>query len=374
MRLLVPFGTRPEIIKLSPVVAALRDRGMSVRTVATGQHFSFSMADAFFEDLGLMPDVRWSPQPDGPTRLGAMLTGAMQELRDNRPDVVLVLGDTWTVPIFCMAARSEGVAVAHLEAGLRSFNDTSLEEAHRRLAGSWASLHFAPTELAARFLGREGVPPERIRIVGNPVLDVLRSRGVRARPVEQRWRIVVTAHRASNVDDPGRLEKLVEIVCRCAHEVGPVFFPIHPRTRDRLESSDAIGRLRAAGVQVLNPLSYAGMLQLLAQARVVLTDSGGLQEEAAWLGVPVVVLRRSTPRWESVAAGGAVLVGLDVARAVHAVTEYCRHDEQRRVASLPCPYGDGHTSQRVVDALTDPVTSSLLALREPDFVGQPVPA
>ncbi|MBV8980079.1 MAG: UDP-N-acetylglucosamine 2-epimerase (non-hydrolyzing) [Acidimicrobiia bacterium] len=377
MKVLVPFGTRPEIVKLSPVVDALRRRdALKVRTVATGQHADPEMTDAFFDGLGLEPDERWSlgSSTDTAHRIATMMAFADAEIADSRPDLVLLLGDTYTVPLFCLAARRHRVPVAHLEAGLRSFNETSMEEANRKVAGATASLHLAPTDLAARFLMREGAAPERVRVVGNPIVDVLRGAGVRPTPVENRRGIVVTAHRATNVDSPDRLGQLVELISRIAREVAPVTFPVHPRTWERLREASAVTRLEVAGVNLLPPQPYARMLELLANARVVVTDSGGLQEEASWLRVPVVVLRRSTPRWEGVAARTSVLVGLDVDLAVETTAQLSSASEQRRVGAVPCPYGDGYTSETVADLLADPSTAPLLQLSEPDFVGKEVPA
>jgi UDP-N-acetylglucosamine 2-epimerase (non-hydrolysing) len=241
------------------------------------------------------------------------------------------------------------------------------------MAAATASLHFAPTDLAARFLLAVGVEPERVRVVGNPVIDVLRRLDIRRRPAHQRSGAVITAHRATNVDDPDRLALLVALVGRVADEVGPVTFPLHPRTRARLVEAGTLEALDRPGVTVLPPVPYPEMLGLLAGARVVLTDSGGLQEEAAWLGLPVVVLRRSTPRWEGVIGGTSALVGLDVDLAVAAAARLARSDEQFRVAAAACPYGDGRTGERVAGILADPATSPLLAIEEPDYVGKPPP-
>jgi UDP-N-acetylglucosamine 2-epimerase (non-hydrolysing) len=249
-----------------------------------------------------------------------------------------------------------------------------MEEVNRKVAAATVSLHLAPTELAARFLRDEAVAPDRIRVVGNPVIDVLRRLGVRPRPLAERAGVVVTAHRATNVDDPVRLGRLVELVQRAAVELDAVTFPVHPRTRARLEESGGLAALERAGVTLLDPVPYNDMLALLARARVVLTDSGGLQEEASWLGVPVVVLRRSTPRWEGVTARTAVLAGLDVDLALDAAARFCTPDEQRRVAAAPCPYGDGHTAERVAAVLADPGTAPLLAIEEPDFRRAVAPA
>jgi UDP-N-acetylglucosamine 2-epimerase (non-hydrolysing) len=373
MRVLVPLGTRPEIIKLAPVVAALTAHGFDVHTLATGQHYDASLTDTFFAALGITPDQRWVLDGDEGQRVGTILTLAYREIGRVRPDVVLVLGDTYTVPLLALAARRHGVPVVHLEAGLRSFNDTSMEEVNRRMGAAAVALHLAPTELAARMLAAEGVPAERVRVVGNPIVDVLASMGTVARPVPERAGVVVTAHRPTNVDDPARLARVVDVVCRVADEVGHAVFPVHPRTQARLEGYKLLGALDRAGIELLPPVPYPRMLDLLGQARLVLTDSGGLQEEASYLGVPVVVLRRSTPRWEGVAAGTSVLVGLDADLAAEAARRLVTPEEQRRVAATPCPYGDGRTAARVVDVLADPTTTGLLKLREPDFVGRRPP-
>jgi UDP-N-acetylglucosamine 2-epimerase (non-hydrolysing) len=372
LSLLVPFGTRPEIVKLAPVVTALRAAGGSVRTLATGQHTDPGLADAFFSDLALEPDVRWDLATGSESaRVGAMLTAAFDELaRTPRPDAVLLLGDTYTVPLFALAARRHRIPVVHLEAGLRSFNAESVEEGNRRAVAGLASFHLAPTTLAAKMLEAEGVPSDRVAVVGNPVTDGLRRFGPDPIAPTERHGIVVTAHRATNVDDPARLRTLVELVTTLGRELGPVRFPLHPRTHDRLQRAGLIDAIsRAPGVLVEPPLRYAQMLDAIANARVIVTDSGGLQEEAAWFGVPVVVLRRSTPRWEGVLAGTSTLTGLDAARAVAATRAFAEPAAQRRAAAAPCPYGDGHVGPRVASVLSDPTTRALMAVTEPDLTG-----
>ena len=373
MRVLVPFGTRPEIVKLAPVVRALRAAGIDVPVAATGQHYDAEMTDVFYDELGVRPD--WVGQLHGTAaeRLGAMLTDALELIVAFGPDLVLVLGDTHTVPCFCLAARSARIPVAHLEAGLRSFNETSIEEVNRRIAAATASLHLAPTELAARFLRAEGVPAERVRVVGNPVLDVLRELGVAACPPDKRSGVVLTAHRATNVDDPDRLEQLVRLAQDLARKAGPVTFPLHPRTRARLQAAGMLDRLHVDGLELCPPLPYRDMVVRVARSWAVVTDSGGLQEEAAWFGIPVVVLRRSTPRWEAVAAGTSVLTGMDADRALAATLELIAPGAQARVAAVPCPYGDGHTAGRVAALLKDPASRSLLRLEEPDYVDKAPP-
>lgn len=370
-RVLVPFGTRPEIIKLAPVVRALRAAGHTVITVDTGQHVAPEMASDVQRDLGLVPDVRLR-LPEGADRLSWLVAGATRVLASHQIDLVLALGDTHTVPAYALAARSAGLPFAHLEAGLRSFNERSLEEANRRVAGVLAQLHFAPTDRAAEFLVSEGVSRERIAVVGNPVIDAVREHRIPRVDVERRSGVLVTAHRASNVDDPDRLRRLVELVAALAARVGPVLFPVHPRTEARLREHNLAQRLAdIPGVTVDKPLPYPRMLRALAGSRLVVTDSGGLQEEAAYYGVPVVLLRRSTPRWEGVEQGSTVLVGLvadeDIDRALVEARRLSRPDEQARIAALICPYGNGTTSRRVAGLIGDPDITPLLTLSEPDF-------
>ncbi|NUR63486.1 MAG: UDP-N-acetylglucosamine 2-epimerase (non-hydrolyzing) [Catenulispora sp.] len=379
LRLTVPFGTRPEIVKLAPVVRALREQGWPTRLVFTGQHYDPALGADFFGSLDMEPDARWNLPPEPAAALGALLERAVEEVTAFAADAILLLGDTMTVPVFCLAARRACVPVVHLEAGLRSFNDTSIEEVNRRIAAATASLHLAPTALAAEFLYAEGVDAARVRVVGNTVLDVVRGSGVARVAPDARRGVLVTAHRASTVDSPTRLATLVALLVRIAGltdrdaAFGPVLFPVHPRTRDRLDAAGLVGTLTEAGIALTAPLPYAEMLAALAGARVVVTDSGGLQEEAAWFGVPVVVLRRSTPRWEGVAAGSSELVGLDGDAAVAAVARFADADELKRVDELECPYGDGFTALRVVSALGEADTAGLLRFGEPDFVGRPVP-
>jgi UDP-N-acetylglucosamine 2-epimerase (non-hydrolysing) len=374
MKLLVPFGTRPEIIKLAPVAAALRAAGDEVTVVATGQHYDPSLTEVFYDELGLRPDISCRAEGTQAERLGTLFAEAVRVTAEQRPDAVLLLGDTHTVPAYCLASRNHGIPVVHLEAGLRSFNETSIEEVNRRVAAATASLHLAPTRLAHDFLRAEGIAAERIAVVGNPVLDVLRLQKVATCPVSRRHGVVVTAHRASNVDNPERLEHLVRLVGDLASSIGPVTFPLHPRTRAALVRNGLLDRLAGPYVRLTDPLPYQDMIRHVARAKVVVTDSGGLQEEAAWLGVPVVVLRRSTPRWEGIHAGIAVLTGMDAPRAVKAAVEFTAADAQRWVAATPCPYGDGHTARLVADILHDPETHRLLRFDEPDFVDREPPS
>ena len=371
-RVLVPFGTRPEVVKLAPVVAALTAAGHGVDVVDTGQHTDPALSTRLQEALGLAPGCRFTlPADDPAARLGALHADAARAVTRLRPDVVLALGDTNTVPAYALAARGAGIPFAHLEAGLRSLNPRSVEEVNRRVAAAVAALHLAPTRRAAAFLAAEGVPAERVFVVGNPVVDTLVSRGVRPVPVAERAGVLVTAHRPTNVDDPVRLERLVAVVRALADRIGPVTFPVHPRTAARLAATGLDAEVAHPDVVLTGPLEYDALLGALASARLTVTDSGGIQEEAAFLGVPVVVLRGSTPRWEGVEAGTTTLASLaDDAAADAVLAAAARHtsaEGQVRAATLPCPYGDGTTGRQVAALLAEEATDGLLALEEPDF-------
>ena len=258
--------------------------------------------------------------------------------------------------------------MVHVEAGLRSFNPLSLEESHRRVAAALASLHLAPTELAGRFLEADGVDPRRVIVVGNPVTDTLARFGPPRCPLRGRSGILFTAHRATNVDSDERLDAVAQTVLQLAATVGPVTFPVHPRTEARLCATGWRSVLESTDdVTLTGPLRYRSMLAAIAAANVVVTDSGGLQEEASWFGVPVVVLRQSTPRWEGVLPGTTVLTGLDPERAVDAARAFAAPSEQERVDAVACPYGDGHVGERIASCFDDPATRELLQLSEPDL-------
>ena len=311
LRLTVPVGTRPEVIKLAPVVHALRAAGHEVRCIATGQHYDARMYGDVFAGLGLVPDDIWTLQGSEGERLGQLMTAAFTELSAHPADAVLVLGDTYTAPLVAIAARRYGIGVIHLEAGLRSQNGLSVEEVNRKMMVGLATVHLAPTKMAAAFLAGEAVSPDCVRVVGNPVVDAVVAMGIPVRPLAERRGVLLTAHRATNVDSPERLAELVSLVQGLAAAHGPVLFPMHPRTRDRLTTAGWLDDLLATdSLDIVEPLPYASLLTALSTSTLAVTDSGGLQEEAAYFGVPAVVMRNSTPRWEGVAAGTTVLTGM----------------------------------------------------------------
>ncbi len=334
---------------MSPLLRRDHDEIM----VHTGQHFDDELSAVFFSELGLPP-----PEHELGIALGSnvsqtarMLAALEPIMRGSRPDVVLVYGDTNSTLAGALVAAQGAVAVAHVEAGMRSFDRAMPEELNRVLTDHAADLLLCPSELAVKNLRRESVAGA-IELVGDVMVDVaLRAEsGAQGRAhvlasygLERGGFVLATAHRAGNVDDAHRLRALVALLLAIPH---PVLLPLHPRTRARLEAAGLLAELEAGGgVRVVPPLGYLEFTALLHNARAVLTDSGGLQKEAYLAGVPCVTLRPSTEWTETVEHGWNVLVDLDRERALAAL-------ERPAPAERPALYGDGHAGERVVAALT----------------------
>jgi UDP-N-acetylglucosamine 2-epimerase (non-hydrolysing) len=314
MHVLHVVGARPNFMKLAPVFEALRDRHGTRQTVLhTGQHYDAEMSAVFFRELGL-------PKPDINLEVGsgshAQQTAAIMvrlepALLEARPDVGLVYGDVNSTVAAALVAAKLLIPVGHVEAGLRSFDRTMPEEINRLLTDALADLLFTHSADADENLAREGIPRAKIRFVGNVMIDTLVRLLPRAEIPEAAAGLnryaLVTLHRPSNVDEAGRLGRILEVLGRIGREL-PVLFPMHPRTERRME---AFG-LRAAladGVRLLHPLPYLQCLALQRQATVVITDSGGIQEETTFLGVPCLTLRESTERPVTITEGTNTLIG-----------------------------------------------------------------
>ena len=351
MKVLTVIGNRPQFIKAAAVSPRLRD-GHSELLVHTGQHFDDELSAVFFRELGLpAPDLELGiALGSNSSQTARMLDALGPVLREAEPDAVLVYGDTNSTLAGALAGAQAGVPVAHVEAGMRSFDRSMPEELNRVLADHASSLLLCSSEVAAGNLRAEGVAGD-IEVVGDVMVDVAlavqpraRSRVdlVTARGLDPGGYLLATAHRAGNVDDPARLRRLVELLCSMPV---PVLFSVHPRTRRRLDETDLLGRLEGSGpVITAPPLGYLETAALLVHARALLTDSGGLQKEAYLAGVPCVTLRPNTEWTETVEHGWNVLVDLDVSAAVAAV-----HREPP--AERPTLYGDGHAGERVLGAL-----------------------
>jgi UDP-N-acetylglucosamine 2-epimerase (non-hydrolysing) len=355
--LVIVLGTRPEIIKTAPVVLEAIRRGIPVSIVHTGQHYDDALDGVFFRELGLAEpshNLRVGSLPRA-KQVGAMLTGLHDVLTELNPKTVLVQGDTNSVLAAALAAHTLGIPVAHLEAGLRSDDWSMPEEANRVLTGVVADFHFCPTEVQRGRLRAEGIT-EQVHVVGNTIVDAALHfhSNVDASHTKKRLNAegphaLLTMHRPSNVDDPERLRAMIDMLGSLAEKRGwKMIFPIHPRARARLESAGLWEALASDKCfTVLAPLGYLDLLALQASAELVLTDSGGLQEEANILRVPCVTLRANTERPETVDAGGNVLYAGTSVEALDGLV----NGLLTRTRDWRCPFGDGMTAKRVIDIL-----------------------
>jgi UDP-GlcNAc3NAcA epimerase len=350
MRVLTVVGARPQFVKAAVVSRALRERHEEV-LLHTGQHYDDALSRAFFEDLGLPePDVRLSP-PGGAwgPRMAAMTRGVADAIRARRPDVVLVHGDTDTTLAGAFAARETATPLAHVEAGLRSHNLRMPEEVNRIAADHLSDLLLCPTAASCERLAAEHARG-RVELVGDVMLDAFlailpraRSLGMAKRHgVEPGGYFVATLHRAENVDDPVRLTALVSGLRGLD---APVLLPCHPRTRTALARTGLDADLGA--LRLLPPLPYSEMLGLLSDARALLTDSGGLQKDAYFLGLPCLTLRTETEWTETVATGWNRLVPADPVAIREAALDAAPADALPDLDS----FGGGRTCGRVVAAL-----------------------
>jgi UDP-N-acetylglucosamine 2-epimerase (non-hydrolysing) len=355
-------GARPNFMKVAPIVEAMRRRPSEFAPLVlhTGQHYDERMSDAFFRDLGL-------PQPDVHLGVGsgshAQQTAAVMQrfepvVLEQRPDWVLVVGDVNSTLACALVCSKLGVRVAHVEAGLRSRDRTMPEEINRLLTDQISDLLLTPSQDGDRNLLAEGIPAERIRFVGNVMIDSLfkqleRAEGSRAREelgVAGGDYAVVTLHRPSNVDEPEVLGRILSALTRISERL-PVVFPIHPRTRKNLGE---FGLLKAGGgggrVRLVEPLGYLDFLRLYSGARLVLTDSGGIQEETTALGIPCLTLRENTERPVTVELGTNRVVGTDPERIVAEAEGALAKDWRKGPPRVP-PLWDGRAAERILDAL-----------------------
>lgn len=356
MKVAIVVGTRPEIIKMAPLVRACAERAVPFLLLHTGQHYSYEMDGVFFEELGLpVPHANLSVGSGTQAyQVGAIVSGIAPIFEREKPDWVLVEGDTNSVLAAALAGQKLGLKVGHVEAGLRSYDRAMPEEINRILTDHLSDHLYAPTEHSKGILLGEGVAEARIRVTGNTVVDELLLQRPRAEATGAAARFgvapkryaVATVHRAENTDHEERLRGIVRGLSEAAAATGlEVLCAVHPRTTQRL---GALGLAWGPGVRALPPLPYLDFLGLHAQAALTLTDSGGLQEEACCLGVPCVTLRDNTERPESVQVGANVLVGA----AAEAIVEGAR-TMLGRAGGWPNPFGDGRAAHRIVDALRD---------------------
>ncbi|MFI5003931.1 MAG: non-hydrolyzing UDP-N-acetylglucosamine 2-epimerase [Solirubrobacterales bacterium] len=352
MKILTVVGNRPQFIKAAAVSGLLRAAHEEV-LVHTGQHHDDSLSEVFFRELGLArPDRELGIAGGSNTSQLARMLGALEPLlAQERPDAALVYGDTNSTLAGALTASQAGVPVAHVEAGMRSFDHTMPEERNRVVVDHLSELLLCASDTAAENLRAESVVG-RVEVVGDVMVDIaLRlqplaradERALEAHGVRSGEYLLLTAHRAGNVDPPARLRALVELVRALP---APVVFPLHPRTRARLGEAGLLEELaQIEGMHLAEPLGYGEFTALLCHARAILTDSGGVQKEAYLAGVPCITLRANTEWVETVQAGWNTLVDLDATAALAALE---RPPPAERGSNL---YGDGHAAERCVQAI-----------------------
>ncbi len=352
MKILTIIGARPQFVKASPVSKALRAAGHREFLVHTGQHYDEKMSQIFFDEMGI-------PEPDVNLNVGSgqhgwqtaqMLMGIEELLLKEAPDWLLVYGDTNSTLAGAVAAVKLHIPIAHVEAGLRSFNRKMPEEHNRVLTDHASDLLFCPTDVSAQHLADEGIT-KGVHVVGDVMYDaVLSFLGAAERKstlvaelgIAPDEFLLATVHRPANTDNPSNLKSIFEAF-RALDE--PVVFPVHPRTRGKIaELFDNVEEF-APKLKLIEPVGYLDMLSLAKNAKTILTDSGGLQKEAYWLETPCVTMRGETEWVETVQAGWNTLVGADTGKIIAAVRGW------EKPAETPAFYGDGHAAEKIVEIL-----------------------
>jgi UDP-N-acetylglucosamine 2-epimerase (non-hydrolysing) len=347
MHILHVVGARPNFMKAAPVLAALgKQPGVQQTLVHTGQHYDANMSDVFFQQLGMpAPDVNLEVGAGSHAQQTAQVIARFEPVVSERaPDMTLVYGDVNSTMAAALVCSKRQIRVGHVEAGLRSRDRSMPEEINRLIADQLSDLLFTPSADGDENLCREGIAPSKIHRVGNVMIDTLvrllpACNGHKPAGLSDRYALV-TLHRPSNVDDPVWLETLLRALQEIAQEI-QIVFPIHPRTRKRIEE---LGFDAGAGIQFLDPAPYLAFLALQKDATIVITDSGGVQEETTFLGVPCLTLRENTERPVTVTLGTNLVIGRDIARMQDEVRRILRGEKK---TSLPIPLWDGHAAERI---------------------------
>jgi UDP-N-acetylglucosamine 2-epimerase (non-hydrolysing) len=354
LNLLCIGGARPNFMKLAPLVHALgADPDFSVLIVHTGQHYDDQMSGMFFRDLEI-------PRPDfhlgvgsgsHATQTAEIMKRVEPVMLETCPDAIIVVGDVNSTLAAALVAAKLGIPVVHIESGLRSFDRSMPEEINRIVTDALSSLHFVTEPSAFRNLLAEGVPAESIRYVGNLMIDSLYRKLSSAREAGTRQRLgisaapfaLLTLHRPSNVDDPCKLRDILYVLAEISQTL-PVYFPVHPRTREAIKRD---GLLPGADIHFLEPLGYLDFLCLMSQSALVLTDSGGIQEETTALGVPCLTLRDTTERPITIEQGSNTLAGTTRESILNA---WKHHQKGPKVGRIP-PLWDGRAAERCREVL-----------------------
>jgi UDP-N-acetylglucosamine 2-epimerase (non-hydrolysing) len=356
MKISVILGTRPEIIKMAPLLKILQDKRADFFTLHTGQHYSYQLDRVFFEQLEI-PQPKYNIETGSGSHAeetGKMLIGIEKILTKEKPDIVLVEGDTNSVLAGALAAVKLGIRAGHVEAGLRSYDRTMPEEINRVIADHISDYLFAPTMSARQLLLREGISQYKVYLTGNTIVDAVYQNLELSRrkiDISGKFRLksqqyfLATLHRQENTDNEERFTSILEGLSQVAatHRL-PVVYPAHPRSRkilDRLAKPPE-------NIEIIEPVDFLSFLQLESNARLVLTDSGGVQEEACILRVPCVTLRDNTERPETLEVGANCLVGATAERIVEGAETMLAREK-----NWENPFGDGKASEKIFNIITE---------------------
>lgn len=356
MKISVVLGTRPEIIKLAPLIKELQKKQVDFFVLHTGQHYSYQLDKVFFDQLEL-PQPRHNIDVGSGSHAeetGKMLIGIEKILLEEKPDIVLVEGDTNSVLAGALAAAKLSIKVGHVEAGLRSYDRSMPEEINRVLTDHLSDYLFAPTPKARQILLGEGIGEEKISVTGNTIVDAVYQNLELAKSkidvindlhLKPEHYFLVTLHRQENVDNTRRFTSILEGLSRLAARFQlPVVYPIHPRSRQRMSQS----ALQPQNLTIIDPVDFLSFLQLESNAKLILTDSGGVQEEACILGVPCVTLRDNTERPETLEVGANILAGAVPDRIVECVEVMLTREKD-----WVNPFGDGRAAERIANIIME---------------------
>lgn len=354
MKIDIVLGTRPEIIKMAPVISQLERRNVDFFILHTGQHYTYELDRVFFEQLKL-PKAKYNLKVGSGShseQIAKILIGVEQVLRKENPDVILVEGDTNSVLAAALAASKLNIKVGHIESGLRSYDRRMPEEINRILTDHCSDYLFAPTEKAKAILLEEGIPEEKIFLTGNTIVDavyqnleIAREQGnaLNILNLSPKEYFLVTIHRQENVDSLARFLSILNGLNGLANEFRlPVIYPVHPHSRKRMQEF----HLEPHDITLIDPVDFLGFLQLESNARLILTDSGGVQEEACILGVPCVTIRDNTERPETLEVGANILAGT-IPKAILRCSQIMLDREN----NWRNPFGDGKAGERIASIL-----------------------
>ncbi len=357
MKVAIILGTRPEIIKASPVIREFEKRGIDFFILHTGQHYSYEMDKLFFEELKLpLPKYNLeSGKQEFGKQIGIMVTGIQEILKKEKPDCVAVFGDTNSVLAGALAASKLNIKIAHIEAGLRSHDVRMLEETNRIITDNISNFLFTPTEETRKNLYDEKLDNGNVYVVGNTVVDAVYHNITIANNdnailtklnLKEKTYIILTTHRPENVDFKSRLEDIYKGINMIYEKFKiPIIFPMHPRTKKMTENFNI---KLPDFINVIDPLGYLDFLYLIKNSRLLITDSGGLQEESCTLGIPCVTVRDNTERPETLDVGSNILAGTNPENILNSADKMLNKDN-----NWNNPYGDGNTARRVVDILIE---------------------